>query len=135
MLDYRTMIDDLQLDKIEIEINKQVDSVKNHPDRLKAAIMLAMLSESCFHALSGINTQNFVKALNERLSAIHNEYDEKLFVVVSKLKEDSAILNKMERVESGLEDKKHKAVAAVELFEAELKELVQANDNKPICTK
>ena len=135
MRDFNIMIDELQLCSIETEINKQVDSIKNHPDRLKVAIFLCMLSESGFKALSDIDTQGFVDALNERLSAIHKEYDEKLSIVISQLKEDGNVLGNLEHAETNLEEIKSKAEAAVNLFESELKKLVTANDKKPICEK
>ena len=133
MHDFNTMIADLHLCDIEVEINKQIDSIKNHPDRLKVAIVLCKLSESSFKALSSVDTQGFVSALNERMAAIHVQYDEKLSVLISQLKEDSKVMRCLEHAETTLDGLKTNAEQAINSFESELKKLISTNDKKSVC--
>ena len=133
MHDFNTMIADLHLCDIEVEMNKQIDSIKNHPDRLKVAILLCLLSESSFKALSNIDTQGFVSALNERMAALHGQYDEKLSVLISQLKEDSKVMRCLEHAETNLDSLKANAEQAVDSFESELKKLITTNDKKSVC--
>ena len=117
---------------LEKEIIEQIDSAIAHPDRLKAAIMLCMLSESSMKALRVIDTKGFVDAMNERMTVIHRDYDDSLAATISQLREDSKVLEHIEEAEGNLNTLRKEAEEAVNRFEMGLKSIVKANDNKTV---
>lgn len=132
MTSCETMIENENLLSIENEINLQIDSIKNHSDRLKVAVFLCLLSESSIRALKDVDTQGFVNALNERMTSIHREYDGDLSTLISQLKEDSVVLSNIENAEANLDNLKREAELAVGKFESELKKVITINDKSII---
>ena len=76
MQDLKEMLDGVNnLKQCETDINNQFESIMNHDNELKKAVLLSFFAEHAMTQLEKIDTTPFVPQLKEILQKINEQYD------------------------------------------------------------
>ena len=128
MTDLLTMMSDIGLKDIESEFKTQLQTIENHGNSMKRAVMLAIIAEESLRQLDNINTAPFISQLQERLQQLHDQYEKRLPQLETHRRLNMDILNQTESVTSQLKELDERISRLLTKYDEQLKSVIINRD-------
>ncbi len=128
MTDLLTMMSDIGLKDIESEFKTQLQTIENHGNSMKRAVMLAIIAEESLRQLDSINTAPFISQLQERLQQLHDQYEKRLPQLETHRQLNMDILNQTDSVTSQLKELDERISRLLMKYDEQLKSVIVNRD-------
>lgn len=132
MKDFKDMMADTTLHGIEDEIKKQFASIKDHPNRMKLAVMAAIIAEEAMNVVDSIQLQQYVKQLRDRLDTTKNEYEKKRDMLEIHRKQNFLVASSIEEAKMATDKVHNDIVSLLADYDEQISQIAKARDKLPI---
>lgn len=132
MKDFKDMMADTTLHGIEDEIKKQFASIKDHPNRMKLAVMAAIIAEEAMNVVDSIQLQQYVKQLRDRLDTTKNEYEKKRDMLEIHRKQNFLVASSIEEAKMSTDRVHNDIVSLLADYDEQISQIAKARDKLPI---
>lgn len=132
MKDFKDMMADTTLHGIEDEIKKQFASIKDHPNRMKLAVMAAIIAEEAMNVVDSIQLQQYVKQLRDRLDTTKNEYEKKRDMLEIHRKQNFLVASSIEEAKMATDRVHNDIVSLLADYDEQISQIAKARDKLPI---
>lgn len=132
MKDFKDMMADTTLHDIEDEIKKQFASIKDHPNRMKLAVMSAIIADEAMDVVDSIQLQQYVQQLRDRLTTTINEYEKKRGMLEMHRKQNFLVASSIEEAKMATDRVHNDIVSLLTDYDEQISQIAKARDKLPI---
>lgn len=133
MTDLKQMLDSVTLKDCQKEIERQLNSIAIHDNRMKRAVLLCFWGEAILNEIAKENPDGFIDELKAYLSKIIDENSEKSKRLMAHVKENGEIVKNIDTISDELREINAKVNSLMKDYDNRLTEIIKTRDNLPVC--